>query len=117
MCGRYFRHRSEIGSKFYSNLQSHSVVIAGLHNIEPTEKDFRKVGTELSLAFSKIGFVYLTGHGIVEDVIDDAMQVSKEFFEFEEGKKSSISRPSPLSRDGWVSQGRETFTKVSHQYD
>lgn len=83
----------------------------GLQNKEPTEKDFQTVGTELSLAFSKIGFVYLTGHGIVEDVIGDAMQVSKEFFELEEGKKSSISRPSPLARDGWVSQGRETFTK------
>ena len=56
--------------------------------------------------------MYLRGHGIAEDVIEDAMKVSKEFFELEERRKSIISRPSPLARDGWVAQGRETFVKV-----
>jgi len=81
----------------------------GLQNEDPTEEEFETVGMDLGFAFSKIGFVYLTGHGIVDNVIGDAMNVSKEFFELEEVKKRKISRPNPLARDGWVSPGRETF--------
>jgi len=83
----------------------------GLLKKDPVRDDLEIVGDELRLAFSEIGFVYLSGHGIAEDVIEDAMKVSKEFFEQEERKKSSISRPSPLARDGWVAPGRETFVK------
>ena len=87
-------------------------MLSGLLKKDPVRDDLEIVGDELRLAFSEIGFVYLSGHGIAEDVIEDAMKVSKEFFEQEERKKSSISRPSPLARDGWVAPGRETFVKV-----
>jgi len=81
----------------------------GLFTKDPTKVELETVGNELRLAFSKIGFVYLSGHGIAESEIEDAMKVSKEFFELEEDKKYSVSRPSPLARDGWVAPGRETF--------
>jgi len=81
----------------------------GLLTKDPTKVELETVGNQLRLAFSKIGFVYLSGHGIAESEIEDAMKVSKEFFELEEVKKYSVSRPSPLARDGWVAPGRETF--------
>ena len=56
--------------------------------------------------------MYITGHGIEKDIIDDAMNASKEFFELEELQKCKSSRPNPLARDGWVSPGRETFIEV-----
>jgi len=83
----------------------------GLFKKTPSQADLEIVGEELRLAFDKIGFVYLRGHGIPNDVIEDAMKISKKFFELEERKKSIISRPSPLARDGWVAPGRETFVK------
>ena len=86
--------------------------ITGLLTKDPTKIELETVGNELRLAFSKIGFVYLSGHGIAESEIEDAMKVSKEFFELEEDKKYSVSRPSPLARDGWVAPGRETFLGV-----
>merc|ERR1711936_869338 len=87
----------------------------GLSNENPTEMDFKRVGSELGSAFSKIGFVYLSGHGIVDGIIDDAMRMSKIFFELQEDEKRKISRPSPLARDGWVSPGRETFKKKGEE--
>jgi len=85
----------------------------GLLTKDPTKVEFETVGNELRLAFSKIGFVYLSGHGITESEIENAMKVSKEFFELEEVKKHSVSRPSPLAQDGWVAPGRETFIENS----
>eukprot|EP00092_Neocalanus_flemingeri_P012301 GFUD01013259.1.p1 GENE.GFUD01013259.1~~GFUD01013259.1.p1 ORF type:complete len:314 (+),score=82.24 GFUD01013259.1:50-991(+) len=85
------------------------ISLIGLQNEDPTEEEFEMVGTKMGLAFSKIGFVFLTGHGIGDGVIGDAMEVSKEFFEMEEDKKHKISRATPTARDGWVSTGRETF--------
>ena len=87
--------------------------ISGLARTEPTSTDLEIVGKELSLAFSKIGFVYLSGHGIAESTVQDAMTISKTFFELGESKKSHMSRDNPLARDGWVAPGRETFVKVS----
>ena len=106
---------SHIGNKNLLVL-NHLSKILGLARIEPTTKDLEIVGKELSLAFSKIGFVYLSGHGIAESTVEDAMKISKTFFELGESKKSNISRPNPLARDGWVAPGRETFVKVSHGF-
>ena len=86
--------------------------ITGLLTKDLTKVELETVGNELRLAFSKIGFVYLSGHGIAESEIENSMKVSKEFFEREKVMKYSVSRPSPLARDGWVAPGRETFIEV-----
>ena len=41
---------------------------------------YRKKGLEMGKALSTFGFLYLTGHGIDEDIITPSFQTSKDFF-------------------------------------
>ena len=41
---------------------------------------YRKKGLEMGKALSTFGFLYVTGHGIDEDLIQQSFQTSKDFF-------------------------------------
>ena len=44
--------------------------ITGLLTKDPTKVELENIGNELRLAFSEIGFVYLSGHSIAEIEIE-----------------------------------------------
>ena len=80
----------------------------GLYKSNPSDQDYKKVGEKLFEAFEKIGFVYITGHGISNDVISYSMETSKEFFLLPESSKKLILRD-PEIQQGYVSAGQELF--------
>ena len=80
----------------------------GLYKSNPSDQDYKKVGEKLFEAFEKIGFVYITGHGISNDVISNSMETSKEFFLLPESSKKLILRD-PEIQQGYVSAGQELF--------
>eukprot|EP00003_Mantamonas_plastica_P029736 TRINITY_DN7101_c0_g5_i2.p1 TRINITY_DN7101_c0_g5~~TRINITY_DN7101_c0_g5_i2.p1 ORF type:complete len:379 (+),score=110.58 TRINITY_DN7101_c0_g5_i2:1234-2370(+) len=68
-----------------SQSQSHSLPILDLSKGITDEN--AKV---LSNAFSDVGFLYLTGHGIPQQVFDDLESSSRAFFKLPESRKSEI---------------------------
>ena len=77
-----------------------------MYKSNPSDNDYKKVGEKLFEAFENIGFVYITGHGISNDVISDSMETSKEFFLLPESSKKQILRD-PEIQQGYVSAGQE----------
>ena len=84
------------------------VVDIGLNVSTPSDNEYNKVGERLFEAFEKIGFVYITGHGISTEVISNSMKASKEFFLLPEDSKKQILRD-PEIQQGYVSAGQELF--------
>ena len=80
----------------------------GLEVSMPSENDYKTVGEKLFEAFEKIGFVYITGHGVSTDVVSNSMETSKEFFLLPEDSKKMILRD-PEIQQGYVSAGQELF--------
>ena len=52
----------------------------GLNVEEASIEDLKNVGKELSAAFEEIGFVFVSNHGIEENIIASAREASKEYF-------------------------------------
>ena len=65
-------------------------------------------GKSLRKAFSSIGFVYLSNHGIDQTLINDVMSVSKRFFLQDENEKSQVAS-SEETQQGYVKPGMEIF--------
>lgn len=65
----------------------------GLANTKkPFTDDWKKIGTEIVEAFSDIGFVYLSNHGIPNHAVEGIFQSSKEFFSLDPDIKCNYSR-------------------------
>ena len=47
---------------------------------EPTAKVYEEFGQSLKKAFSSVGFVFISDHGIDDNLIQKAMQHSLDFF-------------------------------------
>lgn len=78
---------------------------------EPKEEDYRNLSGKLAQALTQTGFVYITGHGVMEAVINKAREASLQFFQLEELVKTE-HRMGP-EYQGWVGQGREIFSQDS----
>lgn len=75
---------------------------------EPREARL-KVAKELVEAGHTLGFVYISNHGISEELVAEAFSWSKRFFDLKEEKKAQAANPpgSDVFR-GWSKIGHET---------
>ena len=75
---------------------------------EPTEEVFKDFGNSLKKAFSSVGFVFISDHGINENLIQTAMQKSLDFFALPSAVKESLSCDPQLDQS-YVAPGKEIF--------
>ncbi|XP_047739134.1 UPF0676 protein C1494.01-like, partial [Hyalella azteca] len=79
--------------------------------------DLQRIGRQLTDACSNIGFVYITGHGIPESLIEKAFSSTGKFFELPLAVKEKYNR---LDGQGYVAVDQETlelFLSRMVQYD
>jgi isopenicillin N synthase-like dioxygenase len=80
----------------------------GLDVSNPSKEAFQKLAPLFRDSFSKIGFAYISNHGIDPRVIDQAFQASKSFFDLpQEVKEKSVKTTS--AERGYVRPGQEIF--------
>ncbi|CAI6004997.1 unnamed protein product [Closterium sp. NIES-64] len=59
----------------------------------------RRVASEIHAACQEVGFFYLTGHGVSQQLVDDAREVGREFFALADEAKNEIAlSKSPIFR-------------------
>ena len=80
----------------------------GLCNVSPSDKDYQITGDELFRAFEKVGFVYIKGHGVSKQTIEQSMEKSRAFFNLPIQKKKQMLR-NPEIQQGYVEAGMELF--------
>ena len=80
----------------------------GLCNVSPSDKDYQITGDELFRAFEKVGFVYIKGHGVSKQTIEQSMEKSRAFFNLPMQKKKQMLRD-PEIQQGYVEAGMELF--------
>ena len=73
---------------------------------EPTAKVYEEFGQSLKKAFSSVGFVFISDHGIDDNLIQKAMQNSLDFFALPLNVKESITC-NPQSDQSYVAPGKE----------
>ncbi|XP_032790040.2 UPF0676 protein C1494.01 isoform X2 [Daphnia magna] len=66
-----------------------------------------RVVKQLDEAFSTVGFVYLTNHGIQQATIDSVLKASKHFFQLPDDVKNQTRRDSSKDNDGYVGINQE----------
>lgn len=77
----------------------------------PSER--RRVADDIVDGFKEVGFIYLTGHGIQPDVIENVYKKSAEFFELPQHIKDQVAWDDPRANRGYVKVGRERVTQSS----
>ena len=82
----------------------------GLDKAYPSEKDFREVSQKIRSCFQETGFMFIVNHGINNQLIEAAFNVSREFFVLDPSIKN-LSRKESRESHGWSVQGRETFNQ------
>ncbi|CAI7809295.1 unnamed protein product [Closterium sp. NIES-53] len=61
--------------------------------------DVRRVASEIHAACKEVGFFYLTGHGVSQQLVDDSREVGREFFALADETKNEIAlSKSPVFR-------------------
>lgn len=65
--------------------------------IKSTPEERLKVAKDLVSACRKVGFVYITGHGVPQDQLDHAFATSKKFYELPTEQKMKAPHP-----PGWA---------------
>lgn len=86
--------------------------IMGLNCQNPPSLDGESVqllADKIHTAFSTIGFVYLTNHGISDAEISEVRKVGDGFFHLPTDVKKQFIRPSDGRNFGWVSLERESL--------
>ncbi|KAI6047504.1 hypothetical protein EDC04DRAFT_2864561 [Pisolithus marmoratus] len=73
----------------------------------------RRVADAIVSAFKEVGFVYLTGHGIQPDVVENVYKKSAEFFKLPQHIKDQVAWDDPRANRGYVKVGRERVTRIS----
>ncbi|KAK8753577.1 hypothetical protein OTU49_000400 [Cherax quadricarinatus] len=73
---------------------------------DPSEEDWRSVGEKLVKAFSEIGFVYLSNHGVPSNMVDEVNTQSGKFFELDETTKLRYKR-GKTEVQGYTTPGQE----------
>ena len=74
-------------------------------DIEPLRNGYDPIGVAKALhaASKNLGFIYVKGHGIPEDIIETARNGAYAFFDQQDDLKASV-KVSPKHR-GWLGQG------------
>lgn len=73
----------------------------------------RQVADDVVRGFKEVGFIYLTGHGIPSETIENVYKKSAEFFKLPEEIKEQIAWDDPRANRGYVRIGRELVTQSS----
>ncbi|KAI6035058.1 hypothetical protein F5J12DRAFT_790770 [Pisolithus orientalis] len=73
----------------------------------------RQVADDIVDGFKEVGFIYLTGHGIQPDVIENVYKKSAEFFKLPQHIKDQVAWDDPRANRGYVKVGRERVTQSS----
>merc|ERR1711860_137479 len=81
---------------------------------EPTAKIYEEFGQSLKKAFSSVGFVFISDHGIDDNLIKKAMQHSLDFFALPLNVKESLTC-NPQSDQSYVAQGKEILDQNIHE--
>ena len=74
----------------------------------PSNEDYKDIAKDIKQCFENIGFMYLSNHGIDNEVIEKAMKASMQFFCLDNEVKNKVAKGEPKFQ-GWVEQGREIF--------
>jgi len=80
----------------------------GLKFENPSLEDYQKLAPLFRESFSKIGFAYISNHGIDQTLIDSAFKASKDFFTLPQDLKEKTKRMAKVDR-GYVKPGQEIF--------
>ncbi|KAH7887559.1 hypothetical protein F5I97DRAFT_1925999 [Phlebopus sp. FC_14] len=73
----------------------------------------RRVADDIVNGFKEVGFVYLTGHGVAREMIDNVYKKSSEFFNLPAEVKDRVAWDNPRANRGYVAVGRERVTQSS----
>lgn len=78
--------------------------------------DREKVAKEIGRIAHDIGFMYIVGHHVSEDVISGLKEATKEFFALPEEEKMKIYVGNSKSHKGYVPEGEEVYhSKFDHK--
>lgn len=73
----------------------------------------KSTAKDIVCAFKEVGFVYLKGHGISPEIIQNAFKKSDAFFALPLSTKSVLAWDDPRSNRGYVAAGRERVTQIT----
>ncbi len=68
-----------------------------------SEDEFTKIANQLVHTARTVGFFYIKGHGISEQLINQALAASKRFFALPKSDKATITVD--INQRGWMGQG------------
>lgn len=73
----------------------------------------KRVIDEIRDAAEKVGFLYVTGHGIPEEIIADLREVTEAFFSLPAEEKMKVYIGNSRNHRGYVPEGEEVFASGS----
>jgi isopenicillin N synthase-like dioxygenase len=73
----------------------------------------QRVAEELGKAAREVGFCYIAGHGIAEDVFSDLRQATERFFALPVAEKMKVYIGNSRNHRGYVPEGEEVFVTGS----
>ena len=76
-------------------------------------RDDAALAPPLHAAFTDIGFVAVTGHGVRRPLIDDLYRAAGAFFDLPEPAKQAVARRRPEHNRGYVAIGGETLARLA----
>lgn len=84
--------------------------------LKGSPEDKKDVAHSLAEACRRVGFVYITNHGVPEDLLDEAFAWSKKLFDLPEDKKMLAPHPpGPNVHRGYSWPGLEKVSQYIHQ--
>ena len=98
---------ANIPSGTMSSISVVDISKVSLDNANPSIDDYKDVGNKVKECFEQIGFLYITEHGISQEIIKNAMTGSMDFFCL--GDKIKNKSRKGEEYQGWVEEGREIF--------
>ncbi|KAL9117884.1 MAG: hypothetical protein Q9187_005574 [Circinaria calcarea] len=93
----------------YNNQKENSIPIVDLSAfLSNDDKQRQKVAKDLTEACHNFGFVYITGHGVPPELLNDAFQWSRKLFDLShEDKMKAPHPPGPTLHRGYSHPGLE----------
>lgn len=80
---------------------------------DASAEERQRIGSELVRACREVGFVYIVNHGVSEELLDQAFNMSKKLFELDHKQKMLAPHPpSPEWHRGYSSVGLEKVSQV-----
>lgn len=101
-----------------SNTKRIPIIDMGLLGLgfDPTKDEWQRVGKEICTAFADIGFLYLKGHGLNMDLVENAFSASSKFFALDESIKLGYPR-NPEKQQGYVAIDREKLDPDANKHE